>query len=35
VREAEEFLLLETVARERLMKTQQDGKRLSGCCGDL
>jgi hypothetical protein len=33
--EAEEFPLLEAVARERLMKTQQAGKRLSGCCGDL
>jgi hypothetical protein len=34
-REAEEFPLLEVVARERLVKTQQVGKRLSGCCGDL
>jgi hypothetical protein len=34
-REAEEFLLLEAVAREQLVKTQQAGKRLSGCCGDL
>jgi hypothetical protein len=32
--EAEESPLLEPVARERLM-TQQAGKRLSGCCGDL
>jgi hypothetical protein len=28
-------LLLEAVARERQMKTQQAGKRLGGCCGDL
>jgi hypothetical protein len=34
-REAEESPLLETVDRERLMKAQQAGKRLSGCCGDL
>jgi hypothetical protein len=34
-REAEESPLLEAVAKERLMKTQQAGKRLSGCCGDL
>jgi hypothetical protein len=34
-REAEEFPLLEVVARERLVKTQQVQKRLSGCCGDL
>jgi hypothetical protein len=27
--------LLEVVARERLIKTQQAGKRLSRCCGDL
>jgi hypothetical protein len=27
--------LLEAVARERLMKIQQAGKRLSGFCGDL
>jgi hypothetical protein len=27
--------LLEAVARERLMKTQQAEKRISGCCGDL
>jgi hypothetical protein len=33
--EAEESALLEAVARERLMKTKQAGKRLSGCCGDL
>jgi hypothetical protein len=31
---AEESPLLEAVARERL-KTQQAGKRLSGCCGYL
>jgi hypothetical protein len=35
VREAEESPLLKAVARERLMKTQQAEKRLSGCCGDL
>jgi hypothetical protein len=34
-REAEECPLLKAVARERLLKTQQDVKRLSGCCGDL
>jgi hypothetical protein len=34
-REAEEFPLLEAVAREELLKTLEDGKRLSGCCGDL
>jgi hypothetical protein len=34
-REAEESPLLEAVARERLLKTQQAGNRLSGCCGDL
>jgi hypothetical protein len=32
---AEESPLLEAVARERLLKTQQARKRLSGCCGDL
>jgi hypothetical protein len=34
VSEAEEYPLLEAVARERLVKTA-DRKRLSGCCGDL
>jgi hypothetical protein len=34
-REAEESPLLEVVAREQLMKTQQVGKRFSGCCGYL
>jgi hypothetical protein len=34
-REAEESSLLEAVARERLLKIQQVGKRLSGCCGEL
>jgi hypothetical protein len=34
-REAEESPLLEAVAREMLMRTQQAGKKLSGCCGDL
>jgi hypothetical protein len=33
--EAKGSPLLEAVARERLLKTQQAGKRLSGCCGDL
>jgi hypothetical protein len=33
--EAEEFPLLEAVARERLVKTEQAGKGLSGCYGDL
>jgi hypothetical protein len=32
---AEEYPLLEAVAWERLMKKQQAGKRLSGCCGDF
>jgi hypothetical protein len=31
--EAEESQLLEAISRERLMKTQQAGKRLSGCRG--
>jgi hypothetical protein len=30
--EAEESPLLEVVTRERLVKTQQAGKRLSVCC---
>jgi hypothetical protein len=34
-REAEESPLLEAVARERLVKTQQAGERLSEYCGDL
>jgi hypothetical protein len=34
-REAEGSSLLELVARERLLKTQQAGKRLSGYCGDI
>jgi hypothetical protein len=34
-REAEESPLLEVVAMEQLMKTQQAGKRLSRCCGNL
>jgi hypothetical protein len=33
-REAEESPLLESVARERMMKTE-GWKRLSGCCGNL
>jgi hypothetical protein len=33
--EAEESPLLETVAGEQLMKIQQVGRRLGGCCGDL
>jgi hypothetical protein len=35
VREAEESPLLEAIAREWLVKTQQAGKWLSRCCGDL
>jgi hypothetical protein len=35
LRKAEESPLLEAVARKRLMKSQQAGKRHSGCCGDL
>jgi hypothetical protein len=34
VREAEESQLLESVARKRLLKTQQAGKKLNGCYGD-
>jgi hypothetical protein len=36
VREAEESTLLEAVAKERLVKTQQAGKGLAGdvICGD-
>jgi hypothetical protein len=34
-REAEESPLLETAARERLMKIQQAGERLSGCYDNL
>jgi hypothetical protein len=34
-REAEEYTLLEAVVRERLVKTQQAGKGLRGCCGNL
>jgi hypothetical protein len=33
--EAEEYPFIETVTRERLLKIQQEGKGLSGCCGDL
>jgi hypothetical protein len=33
--EAEESPLLEVVTRERLLKTRQARKRLSGCCWDL
>jgi hypothetical protein len=33
--EAEELPLLESVAREGLLKTQQAGKIISGRCGDL
>jgi hypothetical protein len=32
-REAEESPVLETVVRKWLLKTQQAGKRLSGCSG--
>jgi hypothetical protein len=35
MREAEKPSLLETIAREQLVKTQQSGKRLSGRCVDL
>jgi hypothetical protein len=35
VQDAKESPLLEAVAREWLMKTQQAGKRLSGCHSDL
>jgi hypothetical protein len=35
MQEAEKSPLLEAVARERLMKTQQTGKMLSRCFGDL
>jgi hypothetical protein len=35
VREAEDSPLLEAVAKERLMKTQQAGRRLRGCSSDL
>jgi hypothetical protein len=35
VRKAEESPLLEAIAREWLMKTQQAGKRLSGCRDDM
>jgi hypothetical protein len=34
-REPEDSSLLEAFTRELLMKTQQAGKRLSVCCGDL
>jgi hypothetical protein len=34
-RKAVESSLLEAVVRELLLKTQQAGKMLSGCCGDL
>jgi hypothetical protein len=33
--EGEESPLLEAVARQRMVKTQQAGKRFNGCCGDL
>jgi hypothetical protein len=35
VRAAEESPQLEVVVRERLVRTQQAGKGLSGCCGGL
>jgi hypothetical protein len=35
VRVAEESPLLEAIPRERLVKTQQAGKKLSVCCGNL
>jgi hypothetical protein len=34
-REAKEAPLLEAVAREWILKTQQAGRRLNGCSGDL
>jgi hypothetical protein len=33
--ETEESPLLEAIGREQLLKTQQAGKRLRVCCGDL
>jgi hypothetical protein len=33
--QAEKYPLLEAVARERMMKTQQGREMLIGCCGDL
>jgi hypothetical protein len=33
--ELKDLHCLEAIAGERLMKTQQAGKKLSGCCGDL
>jgi hypothetical protein len=33
--EAEKSPLLEATARELMMMTEQAGKRLSRCCGDL
>jgi hypothetical protein len=33
--EAEESPLFKADAMKWLVKTQQAGKRLSGCCGDL
>jgi hypothetical protein len=35
ITEAEKSPQLETIARKWLMKSQQVGNRLSGCCGDL
>jgi hypothetical protein len=34
-REAEKSPLLEAIDREQLVKTQEAGKRLRRCCGDL
>jgi hypothetical protein len=34
-REAEESPMLEAIAREQPLKTQQPGKKLSWCCGDF
>jgi hypothetical protein len=34
-RDAEESPLLEAIARQWLMKTQQAERTLSRCCGDL
>jgi hypothetical protein len=35
VREVEESSLLESVTRERIVKTQHSGKRLSECSGNI
>jgi hypothetical protein len=35
IAKAEESPLLEAVVMEQLLRTQQAGKRLRGCCGNL